>query len=612
MHLEIKQANDRTEQVSSTCIDKLYNLSKNDLLDATSDLRGNINAASAYEDAVTFLNTMWGPNLIVTASAYYIRFADEEVVNALISAGVMQEGEGLTTTQAEQVSGSLDTSRITSFDELIYFKYWNKHGIPSFNNRTLLESIDLTNLERVNSYQFRNCNNLKWFHGKNNDPYVLNLVNFKSFQSTSAYNMFTGCVNLKHVLSFGDSITYFPNNTFGDCTALEDVVMPITCVTLGAENFIRCSALTTVNISHVTTINANVFNGCSSLEYCDGPNSTQGELNLPNLTGTLDDGAFKGCTKLTSIASLGSITSIGSSAFENCTNLATINFPSTITSVGANAFNNTAWYNSQPNGPVYVEKALYKCKNASGVLIIPNNITSITETAFYDCSSLTSVTIGSSVASIGVGRIEGIFKGCTALSTIVVDSNNATYDSRDNCNAIIETASNKLIACCKNSTFLASLNSLGSGCFKQSPKILDFTDQNSGLSNINITNVDATIFQSGNFEEVYFPDTVTTVTWGAFQFCKSLKKVDFGSGITSFGGAVFHGTQLSPSTADITVVIRAITPPSIDTSANNTFNYSAVHHIQVPASVVQTYKDVWGNAGLPVQYLNMIEPIPTT
>lgn len=418
MHLEIKQANDRTEQVSSTCIDKLYNLSKNGLLDATSDLRGSINAASAYEDAVTFLNTMWGPNLIVTASAYYIRFADPEVVNALISAGVMQEGAGLTTIQAGQVSCSLNTSRITSFDELIYFTYWNKHEIPSFSGGTLLESIDLTNLEKAGPYLFRGCSNLKWFHGKNDEPYVVNLVNFNSFLSTASYNMFKGCVNLKHVLSFGDWMTFFPNGTFEDCTALEDVAMPVTCVTLGHQNFIRCSSLTTVNISQVTTIGANVFNGCSSLEYCNGPNSTRGELNLPNLTVTLGDGAFKGCTKLTSVASLGSITSIGDSAFENCTTLATINIPITVISIGDNAFYNTAWYNTlysnSSDGFIVIGATAYAYKGTLPTSItIPNNVKCIGANLF-NSSSITDVTIPSGVLEIKYRA----FRNCANLTTV--------------------------------------------------------------------------------------------------------------------------------------------------------------------------------------------------
>lgn len=442
-----------------------------------------------------------------------------------------------------------------------------------------------------------------------NPQYTLNLVNLINPYNDGAQRAFQECLGLKHVVSLGNA-TYLTVNTFNGCTNLEDVNLPATCISLSDNCFNGCTSLQTINIQHVTTISSSTFNGCANLEYTSGPNSTQGELNLPNLTGTLGNNAFKGCTKLTSVASLGSITSIESRTFENCTSLATINFPNTLTSVGVNAFNGTAWYNSQPNGPVYTANILYKCKNVSGAIVIPNNIVSITEGAFYDCSSLTSVTIGSGVTSIGIG--EGVFKGCTALSTITVDSNNAKYDSRDNCNAIIETTSNKLIACCKNSTFPSSLNSLNPGCFKQSPKILDFTDQNSGLSNINITTVDGAFFRGGDFEEVYFPDTVTTVKITAFQSCKSLKKVDFGSGVTSLESNVFYSTQVSPSTADITVVIRATTPPSISAPEQNAFNYSAVHSIQVPASAVQTYKDVWGNAGLSEYYLNMIVAIPTT
>lgn len=617
MHLEIKQANDRTEQVSSTCIDKLYNLSKNGLLDATIDLRGSINAAVAYEDAVTFLNTMWGPDLIVTASNYYIRFADPEVERVLIAKGVMQEGEGLTMAQADDLpTGSGDANQswwnsnttIKEFDEIKYFGRLKNGAYQMgqwFTNATNLESVDLTGFTRLEGHLlFEGCKNLEYFHGRNNTPNTLNLEDLTQLSAR-----FKGCLKLYHIASLG-SITSINDHTFESCTNLETVNLPLSCINLGSSVFKSDSKLHTINLSHVTRIGTAAFDGCSSLEYCDGPNSTQGELNLPNLTGTLGNSVFKGCTKLTSVASLGSITSIESSAFENCTNLATINFPSTVTSIGAVAFNNTAWYNNQPNGPVYIVKVLYKCKNVSGALVIPNNIVSISGGAFYDCSSLTSVTIGSGVDSIGIG--DGVFNGCQALSTIVVDSNNATYDSRDNSNTIIQTASNRLIACCKNSTFPSSLNSLNPTCFKQSPKILDFTDQNSGLSNINITTVEGNLFRGCNFEEVYFPDTVTTVKYSAFQGCKSLKKVDFGSGVTSLEGNVFHSTYDSSGTASIIVVIRATTPPSIVATGQHTFNFSAVHSIQVPASAVQTYKDVWGNAGLSQYYLNMIAAIPTT
>ena len=88
--------------------------------------------------------------------------------------------------------------------------------------------------------------------------------------------------------------------------------------------------------------------------------------------------------------------------------------------------------------------AKYEIKD--GVGIIPEGTACIVEKAFYDCKELTSVVIPDSVTEIG----SYAFVGCTGLTSICVSEGNKKYDSRDNCNAIIDTESNTLIAGCKN------------------------------------------------------------------------------------------------------------------------------------------------------------------
>ena len=89
-------------------------------------------------------------------------------------------------------------------------------------------------------------------------------------------------------------------------------------------------------------------------------------------------------------------------------------------------------------------------------------VTSIDEIAFYCCDGLTSIDIPNSITKIG----DFAFGNCPALTSIVVESGNPRYDSRNNCNAIIETADNTLIAGCKNTMIPNSVTSIGDRAFE--------------------------------------------------------------------------------------------------------------------------------------------------
>ena len=134
-----------------------------------------------------------------------------------------------------------------------------------------------------------------------------------------------------------------------------------------------------------------------------------------------------------------SVTSIGNRAFERCSALTSIDIPYGVTSIGNHAFDD--------------------CSNLTSVTI-PNSVTSIGDYAFSDCS-LTSVTIPNSVTSIG----KYAFVDCPNLASIVVESGNPNYDSRNDCNAIIETASNTLIAGCKNTIIPNNVTNIGKRAF---------------------------------------------------------------------------------------------------------------------------------------------------
>ena len=95
-------------------------------------------------------------------------------------------------------------------------------------------------------------------------------------------------------------------------------------------------------------------------------------------------------------------------------------------------------------------------------MVIPNSVSSISEYAFWGCSGLTSVEIPNSVTYIG----NYAFNNCSGLESITVESGNTVYDSRDNCNALIETATNTLLSGCKNSIIPNSVTSIGVRAFE--------------------------------------------------------------------------------------------------------------------------------------------------
>ena len=88
-------------------------------------------------------------------------------------------------------------------------------------------------------------------------------------------------------------------------------------------------------------------------------------------------------------------------------------------------------------------------------------IESIGYFAFRDCIGLTSVEIPSSVKWIG----SGAFGGCSSLESLKVSEGNVEYDSRENCNVIIETVSNTLVVGCKNTKIPSSVKWIGESAF---------------------------------------------------------------------------------------------------------------------------------------------------
>ena len=200
-----------------------------------------------------------------------------------------------------------------------------------------------------------------------------------------------------------------------------------------------------------------------------------------------------------------SVTSIGDYAFRLCNGLTSIMIPNSVTSIGDYAF---------------------KSSNGLTSIMIPNSVTSIGRGAFEDCRGLTDMVIPNSVTSIGKYALSY----CWELASIHVESGNAIYDSRDNCNAIIETSSNTLIAGCKNTIIPNSVTNISSYAF----------DGCYGLTSIIIPN-SVTSIGSGAFSDcrgltdIVIPNSVTSIGSGAFYCCYGLTSIEIGNSVTSIG-----------------------------------------------------------------------------
>ena len=326
---------------------------------------------------------------------------------------------------------------------------------------------------------------------------------------------------------------------------IKNVVIENGVTSIGERAFMNCSSLTSVTIPKSVT----------SIGYC----------------------AFDGCSGLTSITIPNSVTSIGKEAFEYCSSLTSVTIPNSVTSIRQQAFYGCSKLTSVtiPNSVTDIEKYAFSgCKGLTSITI-PNSVTSIGEFAFKECSRLISITIPKSVTSIG----EAAFNACSNLISIKVEEDNPKYDSRNNCNAIIESRYNTLHTGCKNTTIPNSVKNIGGYAFSGNISLTSITIPNS------VTSIGEYAFHScSKLISITIPSSVTNIGGYAFTQCSSLISITIPNSVTSIGEKAFYGCSYLTS-----ITCEAITPPACHRDCFFYVNKSIP--VYVPANSINAYKD---------------------
>ena len=178
-----------------------------------------------------------------------------------------------------------------------------------------------------------------------------------------------------------NTVTKIGNSAFGVNFSrafknLKEVVMSDNITSIGVSAFSGCDKLKYIDIpSGVTSIGTCAFQNCSSLT----------SIVIPNGIDTISSNTFDGCKNLNNITIPNNVKVIGSAAFQDCTNLSNIQFHNGIIDVGGLALTRTAWFNNQPDGPIYIGTCFYKYKGdmpANTNFVLKNDTTSISGWAF--------------------------------------------------------------------------------------------------------------------------------------------------------------------------------------------------------------------------------------
>jgi len=401
------------------------------------------------------------------------------------------------------------------------------------------------------------------------------------------YQCLGSCNNLQMV--YYNAISCETSSLFDD--GPKAVTIGTDVITLPTYLFSGCDSLRTVAFSEpssLKSVSERAFSKCDNLKY----------VELPNTLERIDDYAFYDCNGLTTVNLGNSITAIGNHSFQNCYGLTSVIFPNSVEFIGREAFEHCMALTS---------------------LVIPSSVAVIETSAFQHCYGLKSLRLNCNINDSTIGSY--VFDGCKILTLVIgdnvtsisgldlsqlgvleniaVESSNRTYDSRNNCNAIVNTSTNSLIIGCQNTIIPNSVTAIGDKAFSRCNRLTSVTIPNS------VTTIgDEAFYSCSGLTSVTIPNSVTTIGDNAFYSCSGLTSVTFNAEkcnqMGSYTSFVFLGcSSLSSLTLGDSVEIipkyafigcsklTSVTiPNSVTTIGESAFsNCSGLTSVTIPNSV---------------------------
>jgi len=393
---------------------------------------------------------------------------------------------------------------------------------------------------------------------------------------TTMSSAFYECTSLTSV-TIPDTITSIGNLGFYNCTSLTSITIPDAVTSIGDWAFCNCTSLATISIS-----TSSLLTSFGDLCFTDTPCST---IYFPDNLSSIGDSCFSGCSNLNNIevSENNNYFSILNGVLMNKDqtslvlfprNLTSFVLPDTVTSINFSAFYEcTALQTLTISGNSALTtiggSAFTDCTNLTSVYL-PSGIISIGSRAFYNCSSITSITLPSSLTTLG----EYAFYGCISFTDINIPAGiTSMLGAFQNCSSL-ETI-----------TF----------------------EENSVLTNIG----DNTFYKCTNLSSITVPDTVTNISKNAFQECSSLTTVTFStnSSLSSIGVKAFYkcsnltsilipdsvlsiGDNAFDYTSNLTTVTISMNS-NLTTIGSETFEYCHMTSINIPSTVTSIGNDAF-------------------